>query len=81
VGNENYSYKQSVEKMCFGCGYSKGSAGTWRQQIAACLSLDCPNFYNRPVPDGYRIGGVIDQAACNKLADILEARDSERSRR
>ncbi len=45
-----FTYKESVELTCFGCGVDSGSPGTKKEQVACCVSADCPNFFNRPMP-------------------------------
>ena len=45
------SRKQAIEEYCKECSYDpedKG-AGTWRQQIEACVMSDCPLYEFRPL--------------------------------
>ena len=45
------SRKQAIDQFCKECSYDpddKG-AGTWRQQIEACVMEDCPLYEFRPV--------------------------------
>jgi len=61
------SYKESVEGRCFGCGYDPDSCGTWREQIACCLTVDCDNYYNRPMPRQCRDGKQHNQVEITKV--------------
>ena len=46
------SRRQAIAEYCKECSYDpedKG-AGTWRQQIEACVMSDCPLYEFRPLP-------------------------------
>jgi hypothetical protein len=79
------SYKQSVEGRCFGCGYDPYSCGTWREQVACCVSVDCDNFFNRPMPRQCRNGREHNEEEIAKVRAkvdrLIEARaERERNR-
>jgi hypothetical protein len=42
------SRKKAIDAFCKACIYDPKSAGTWRQQTAACTSKNCPLFAFRP---------------------------------
>lgn len=42
--------KQSINKNCKECIYDPASAGTWRQQVAACAITTCALYDWRPLP-------------------------------
>ena len=51
VMRKKRSRKQAIEEKCKECSYDpedKG-AGTWRQQIEACVMPDCPLYEFRPL--------------------------------
>lgn len=41
---------EAISAKCRDCIYDPGAAGTWRQQVAACESGNCPLFDFRPCP-------------------------------
>jgi hypothetical protein len=42
------SLRLAVNAQCYDCIYDKSDIGTWRQQVAACPSINCPLYYQRP---------------------------------
>jgi len=44
------SRKQAIDAMCKSCIYDSHSSGTWRSQVKACTSYDCPLYSFRPLP-------------------------------
>ena len=45
------SLRTAIDAKCKECIYDPyGCAGTWRQQVAACTSPQCPLFPVRPKP-------------------------------
>jgi hypothetical protein len=45
------SLRTAIDAKCRECIYDPyGCAGTWRQQVAACTSPQCPLFPVRPMP-------------------------------
>ena len=51
VTGKKRSRRQAIEEYCKECSYDpedKG-AGTWRQQIEACVMSDCPLYEFRPL--------------------------------
>ena len=51
VTGKKRSRKQAIAEYCKECSYDpedKG-AGTWRQQIEACVMTDCPLYEFRPM--------------------------------
>jgi hypothetical protein len=44
------SLRKRIDLMCKSCIYDPdGGGGTWRQQVQACTSHNCPLFDVRPV--------------------------------
>jgi hypothetical protein len=41
---------RAIAAMCKQCVYDPRAAGTWRQQVAICSSIDCPLWRFRPLP-------------------------------
>jgi hypothetical protein len=44
------SLRLAVNAQCYDCIYDKSDAGTWRQQVEACPSINCPLYCLRPKP-------------------------------
>lgn len=45
------SLRKSINNKCRECIYCPNSGGgSWRQQVAACTSKNCPLFNVRPMP-------------------------------
>jgi hypothetical protein len=42
------SRKTAINAMCYECIYDKSDTGTWRQQVEACQSTNCPLYHLRP---------------------------------
>jgi hypothetical protein len=42
------SLRLAINAQCFECIYDKSDVGTWRQQVEACPSVNCPLFCQRP---------------------------------
>jgi len=43
------SSRKAINAKCKDCIYDPVDGGTWRQQVEACTSPDCPLFQLRPV--------------------------------
>ena len=47
------TYVKLVEQMCIYCIYDPGcGGGSWRAQVKACTSVECPLYGIRPLPLG-----------------------------
>jgi hypothetical protein len=42
------SLRLAVNAQCYDCIYDKSDIGTWRQQVAACPSINCSLYCQRP---------------------------------
>jgi hypothetical protein len=42
------SLRLAVNAQCYECIYDKSDVGTWRQQVEACPSINCPLYCQRP---------------------------------
>lgn len=42
----------AIAAKCKDCIHDPAATGTWREQVAACQSIDCPLWRFRPVQDG-----------------------------
>jgi hypothetical protein len=42
------SLRLAINAQCYDCIYDKTDIGTWRQQIEACPSINCPLYCQRP---------------------------------
>jgi hypothetical protein len=42
------SLRLALNAQCYDCIYDKSDVGTWRQQVAACPSINCPLYCQRP---------------------------------
>ena len=42
------SLRLAVNAQCYDCIYDKSDVGTWRQQVEACPSINCPLYCQRP---------------------------------
>lgn len=52
-------YKWKVAAFCCHCIYDEnGGGGTWRQQVEACTSLECPLYSVRPMAEKSKERGV-----------------------
>jgi hypothetical protein len=70
----------AIAAKCRDCIYDPLSAGTWREQVAACESGNCPLFDVRPVPRTCIVDGVIDAPAIACLRAKLAGIDRSRSK-
>jgi len=52
--NQTNSRAAAIDAHCRNCIYDSLSAGTWREQVAACSSGGCDLFAVRPVPASVR---------------------------
>lgn len=43
------SLRAAINAMCRQCIYDPNGSGTWRQQVEACTSPNCPLYPVRPV--------------------------------
>lgn len=75
------SLRKIVDEKCKYCSYDPYTAGTWREQIALCCSVDCPLHPERPVPRQCRVNGEFDMAAINAIAEKVDRINRERARR
>lgn len=58
MSNAPTTRAKAIDVMCRGCIVDPMTGGTWREQVACCVSADCPLFPFRPLPrhcttDGY----------------------------
>ena len=44
------SRKAAVDAKCKDCIYDDQDVGTWRQQVGACVAVECPLHPIRPMP-------------------------------
>lgn len=44
------SLRLAINAQCYDCIYDKSDVGSWRQQVAACPSANCPLYCQRPKP-------------------------------
>lgn len=65
----------AINAMCRGCIVDPMSAGTWREQVACCVSADCPLFNFRPLPRHCVIEGNHDRAAITAVRAKVERID------
>lgn len=74
------SLRKLIELKCRDCIYDPMDVGTWREQVAACTSANCPLHAQRPVPRHCRRNGeIIPEAIRNlreKLAHLSRTRDA-----
>jgi hypothetical protein len=42
------SLRLAINAQCYECIYDKSDVGTWRQQVEACPSINCPLYCQRP---------------------------------
>jgi hypothetical protein len=42
------SLRLAINAQCYDCIYDKSEQGTWRQQVEACPSANCPLYCHRP---------------------------------
>ena len=42
------SLRLAINAQCYDCIYDKTDIGTWRQQVEACPSINCPLYCQRP---------------------------------
>ena len=42
------SLRLAINAQCYDCIYDKSDIGTWRQQVEACPSINCPLYCQRP---------------------------------
>jgi hypothetical protein len=44
------SLRLAINAQCYDCIYDKSDVGSWRQQVAACPSANCPLYCQRLKP-------------------------------
>jgi hypothetical protein len=44
------SRKKAIDDYCRWCICDEKDKGTWRQQVGACKSVECPLWRYRPLP-------------------------------
>lgn len=49
-GRSRPSLRKAINAMCKGCIYDPMDKGTWREQVQACTSEECPLWAHRPLP-------------------------------
>ena len=79
--NLRTSRVEAIAAKCRDCIHDPLSAGTWREQVAACASGNCPLFDVRPVPRACIVGGTIHAPSIATLRHKLEQSDRMRSQR
>jgi hypothetical protein len=42
------SLRLAINAQCYDCIYDKADVGSWRQQVEACPSINCPLYCQRP---------------------------------
>lgn len=42
--------RAAINAKCKACNYCPSASGGWLQQVAECLSMDCPLYDVRPRP-------------------------------
>ncbi len=65
----------AIDAKCRECIYDPLSAGTWRQQVAACPSANCALHPFRPVPTNCQRNGSVDRVATSALSQRLDDLD------
>ena len=76
-----YTRKDAIDAKCRDCNYDEYSAGTFKEQTAACVCANCPLHSFRPMPRQCRVGGLPDPVAIAAIRAKLERIDCEQSRR
>lgn len=66
------SLRKAIDGQCRNCIYDPLSRGTWREQVAACVSANCSLFTVRPVPRDCLARGAIDRIGVGKVRAKLE---------
>lgn len=57
------SMRAAINAKCRECIYDeRGGAGTWRQQVEACTSLDCSLYPLRPISCSEKVDSVANSA-------------------
>jgi hypothetical protein len=75
------TYKECLEAKCKDCNYDPDSAGTFREQTAACENGGCPNHERRPVPRSCWKDGDFDRVAIAAVREKLDRINRERASR
>lgn len=52
----------AINAKCTECVYDPGAPGSWRQQVSACGSTQCPLYHVRPQPLPVPIHGQSEPA-------------------
>ncbi len=68
------SLRSAVNAKCRDCIFDRLSAGTWREQVAACVSSNCELHPVRPMPRA-----VTSPEALKALRDRLDASNRKAS--
>lgn len=73
--------KQAISLKCKDCNHDELSAGTFLEQTAACVCVNCPLHEHRPVPRSCRTNGNFDPAAIAAVREKLERVNRARAAR
>lgn len=65
----------AINAMCRGCIVDPMSGGTWREQVACCVSAACPLFNFRPMPRHCMADGLHNLPAIAAVRAKVERLD------
>jgi len=71
--SEPKTRSEAINAKCRDCIYDPMSSGTWREQVACCISANCALHAFRPMPRN-----VTDAASLAKLRATIEQRNRNR---
>ena len=65
------SLRKAINNKCKDCIVDKYSPGNWKQQVSACMVVDCPLFPVRPRSEGDSILTSFEHQKRAELAQKL----------
>lgn len=74
------SRASAIAAKCRECIHDPIAAGTWREQVASCVSANCPLHALRPVPQSCMNGRFINPSAIAALRERLDRQDRAKSK-
>ena len=75
------SRSAAIVAKCRDCNHNPESPGTWREQVAACVSASCALFDFRPVPRACILNGSINPSAIAAVRAKLDRTTRNADRR
>ncbi|AZI36526.1 hypothetical protein [Caenibius tardaugens] len=70
--SQRTSLRAAINERCRECIVDPLSRGSWREQVAACVSSNCALHAVRPVPRSCIVDGLICRAAVATVRERID---------